>query len=221
MRGHGSLHQLDVHSPRGGNIKKVAKENVSQLLTCCGGRRSSMLCSWTHSRCSFRRAYSPVPSWTRKLLSSCGGNGGGGGAAGFRDDGGVTAVLQYQRPPVPGERVGRVISGEGDEGPAAEQKLTDVHVPATVHVENARRLVPQPTLDSRGFELRRWGTPTAATVAHLADEQLARRVFYPEVGLALYAAAGGPRGHLTPVTMQEDCFVFVILPWLLRPHPRY
>ena len=151
-----------------------------------------MFCSWTHSRCSFRRAYSPVPSWTRKLLTSCGGGGGGGGAAaGLRDEGGVTAVLQYQRPPVPGERVGRVINGAGDEAPAAEQQiLTDVHVPATVHVSDARRLVPQPTLDSRGFELRRWGAPTAATAAHLADEQLARRVFYPEAGLALQLYTG-------------------------------
>lgn len=150
-----------------------------------------MFCSWSRSRCSFRRAYSRMPSWTRKLMSSWGGGvggGGGGEAAGHRDDGGVTAVLQYQRPPVPGERVGRVITGgDEEEVPAAAElhhhRLTDVHTPATVHVSDARRLVPQPTLDSRGFELRRWGAPTAATAAHLADEQLARRVFYPEVGL--------------------------------------
>ena len=103
--------------------------------------------------------------WTRRRRVSCCPSAAAPGLGG-----GVAAVLQYQRPPAPGERVGRV-SGDAeiphlqqlffDTPPGESTKnndgvLTDVHAPAAVHIADARQLVPQATLETRGFELRRW-----------------------------------------------------------------
>jgi len=75
--------------------------------------------------------------------------------------------------------VGRYIGSCADEAHAETFPLTDLRRPGQVFVADARALVPQATLATRGFELR--AARTAATAADLADADSARRVYYPEV----------------------------------------
>lgn len=119
---------------------------------------------------------------------------------------GVFATLQYQRPPSPGERVGRYITGPSDGGDGSNSlerssALSDVHAPARVFVADARAFVPQPTLATRGFELRR--APTAARAADLADAPRAKAIFYPEIERLVRLATGCERVVVFDHTLRE------------------
>ena len=113
---------------------------------------------------------------------------------------GVEAVLHYQRPPNVGETVGRVIDG-GPPGVDAS-RLTDVHRPTTVHVSNARAMMPPPALETCGFELRR--APTAVSAEDLADKLRAETVFYPEVEALIRLSSGCERVIVFDHTLRES-----------------
>lgn len=95
----------------------------------------------------------------------------------------VRARLQYSKQ-IPGKRVGRYIGGAEDKG-----ELADVHEQHEVDVRNAREMQPQPTLETRCFELRR--SPTA--VRNFKDDAEIRSAYYKEIESLVKEATGAER----------------------------
>lgn len=87
--------------------------------------------------------------------------------------------LHYQQI-IPGKRTGRYIGVE-DTG-----ELKDVHEVHEADVGDARELTPQPTLDTRCFELREHPT----SVQRFSDDEEIRRVYYPEMKALVQEATG-------------------------------
>jgi len=117
----------------------------------------------------------------------------------------ITGTVNYQRPPKPGERVGRIIKAPAAASGIPQQQqqqpspsLTDVHIPTTVTVADARALVPQPTLETRGFELRRWPLPREpAAAASTGASPAAENSYYPEVEALVKLATGQGRDEIS------------------------
>jgi len=103
----------------------------------------------------------------------------------------VRALLGYQGPVREGAKLGRYVAPDEEAKAALRAKhggreLDDVLEFQEVDVHNARvALVPQATLETRGFELR---AGSASAVTDFSDDEEVRRVYYPEMEALVRAA---------------------------------
>ena len=126
-------------------------------------------------------------------------NGSSPGAGGPRD---VLAELDYQAPPPPagsGRAVGRYIAPADG---ADTSDLVDEHERHKVRVRDARALVPEATLESRGFELRTQRSAMCGP-GDFRDPAKVRTVYYPEVEALVKAATGCERVLVFDHTLRE------------------
>lgn len=98
----------------------------------------------------------------------------------FRD---MIVKLNYQKLPPSGFRTGRYINCE-DRG-----DTTDAVYPEDTMMHNARKLSPEPTVDSVGFELRNHPTK----VKDFLNAEEVERVYYQEMRTLLKQAVGADR----------------------------
>ena len=104
-------------------------------------------------------------------------------------------ALNYQEPPAAGKRNGRYIN-RPDEG-----DVEDLHLARQVRMHDGRELVPEATLERKGFELRSW--PTALAEVDLRDEAKVAASYYPEMEALLREATGAQRVIIFDHTIRE------------------
>ena len=102
-------------------------------------------------------------------------------------------TLHYQQL-VEGKAVGRHIGTE-DSG-----TLCDLHQPTQVQMHDARQLMPQASLEARGFEMRRF--PSA--VRDFKDDAEVRQVYYPEMQNLVQKATGCEKVLVFDHTVRES-----------------
>lgn len=104
----------------------------------------------------------------------------------------VRAKLHYQQE-VPGKSIGRYIGVE-DKG-----ELADVHDEREIVLGNARELSPQPTIDTKCFELQCWPT----VVHNFKDDDEVKALYYPEVEALIKKSTGAERVLIFDHTVRD------------------